>query len=102
MASDFWDIQIVLFMDFLVEQRTINAAHYSKLPKDRVQITVRSKRRGQSVKSFHLLHDNARPHTAAVTTGTLDEMHWQILPHPACNLTWSQAISTCLVHSKRS
>jgi len=21
-------------------------------------------------------------HTAVVTTGTLEEMHWQILPHP--------------------
>jgi len=38
----------------------------------------RSKRRGRSVKSVCLLHDNARPHTAAVTTGTLE-----VLPHPA-------------------
>jgi hypothetical protein len=40
------------------------------------------------VKSVCLLHDNARPHTAAVTTGTMEEMHWEVLPHLAyrCDL----------------
>jgi hypothetical protein len=35
------------------------------------------------VKSVCLFHDNARPHTAAVTTGTVEQMHWEVLPHPA-------------------
>jgi hypothetical protein len=78
----FWDPQSVLFIGFLTEQRTIDAAYYSKLLKDRVSPTIRSKRRGRSVKSV-CLHDNARPHTAAVTTGTLDETHWEVLPHSA-------------------
>jgi hypothetical protein len=30
----FWDSQGTLFIDFLIEQRTINAAYYSKLLKD--------------------------------------------------------------------
>jgi hypothetical protein len=34
MASVFWDSQAVLFTDFLIEQRTINAVHYAKLLKD--------------------------------------------------------------------
>jgi hypothetical protein len=63
-----------------------NAAYYSKLLTDRVKPAFRSKRRFRSVKSVCLLHDNARPHTAAVTTGTLEEMHREVLPHPASSL----------------
>jgi len=60
----------ILFVDLLIENRTINAAYHSKLLKDRIKPAFRSKRRGRSVKSVCLLHGNARPHTAAVTTET--------------------------------
>jgi hypothetical protein len=74
----------VLFIGFLTEQRIINATFYSKLLKDRVKPPAfRSKRRGRSAISVCLLHDKARMHTAAVTTGTLKEMQWEVLPHPA-------------------
>jgi hypothetical protein len=75
MVSVFWDSQGVLFIDFLIEQRTIKAAYNSKLLKDEVKPVLRSNRGGRSVKSVCLLHDNARPHTAVVTTGTVEEMH---------------------------
>jgi hypothetical protein len=65
----------------LHHQRTINATYYSKLLEDRVKPAFRSKRRGRSVKSFCLFHVNARPHIAALTTGTLEEMHYEVLPH---------------------
>jgi hypothetical protein len=96
----FWNTHGLLFVAFLIEQRTINAAYYSKLLKDRVKPAFRSKRRGQSVRSVCLLHDNACPHTAAMTTGTLDEMHREVLPHPSLVLTRRQASVTCSVHSK--
>jgi len=47
-----------------------------KLVTDLVQPAFRSKRRGRSAKSVCLLH------TTSVTTGTLDEMHWEVVPHP--------------------
>jgi len=43
MASVFWESQGTLFVDFLIEQRTINVAYYSKLLKDTVYPVIRSK-----------------------------------------------------------
>jgi hypothetical protein len=76
----FWETQGILFIDFLIEQRTINATYYSKLLKDREEPAFRSKRRVRSVKRVCLLHDNARPHTC--DNRTLEWMHWEVLPHP--------------------
>jgi len=77
-ASEFRDSQCVLFVFFfLTEQRIINAAYYMKSLKDRLKPALCSKRRGRSVKSVCLHRDNARPHTAALTTVT-----WG-LPHSA-------------------
>jgi len=53
------------------------------LPKDRVKPAFRSKRRSRSVKSVSLRHDNAGLHTASVTRGTLEEMHWELQPQSA-------------------
>jgi hypothetical protein len=86
--------QGILFIDYLIEQRTTNAAYYSKLLKDRVKRTFRSKRRGRSAKSICFLHDNAGQHTAAVTTRTLEDLHWEVLPHPA----YSSDLSPCDFH----
>jgi len=41
MATGFWDSQGILFVDSLTEERTINAAYYSKLLKDRVMPAFR-------------------------------------------------------------
>jgi len=82
--TSFLDYIGILFIDSLIEQRTKNAAYYSKFLKDRLKPAFRSKRRGRSCKSVCLIHDNARPHTAAVTTGTtLEETRREVLlPHP--------------------
>jgi hypothetical protein len=56
----FWDSQGALITDFLTEQRTINAAYYSKLLKDQLnQPFVQNYEVNQS--KACLLH-NARPH----------------------------------------
>jgi len=95
MVSVFWDSQQgVLLIDFLTEQRSINAAYYSKLLKDRVKPAYRPKRRSRPVKSVCHVHDNARLYTAVMTTGTLQEMHWEVLPHPA----YRPDVAPCDVH----
>jgi hypothetical protein len=91
-----------LFIDFLIEQRTINAAYYLRLLKNQVKPPAfRSKRRGRSVKSV-CLHENARLHTAAVTTGTLEKMHWEVLPHAICSSRYRRPVRKLLDTSSYS
>jgi hypothetical protein len=79
MTSVFGTLKAPLSVDF--SDRTTNY-HCSKLFRELVKPDFRSKRRGRSVRSICLLDDNACPHTIAVTTGSLEENHWEILPHP--------------------
>jgi len=83
------------------KRRTNDAAYYSKFLEDRVKSAFRSNRRGRSVKSVCLLHDNARPHTAAVTKGTLEKCIGRYCHTPPIVLTCHEANFTCSIHSKR-
>jgi len=81
MVTIFWDSNGVLCMDFLKEHRTINAECYSALLEGPVKTAIRNKRkRAQTSVSF--LQDNTNPHMAAHTTGTIQKLKWNVLPHP--------------------
>jgi len=47
-----------------------------------LKLTIRSKRRGKVSKEILLLHDNARPHTAAHTLETLKQLKCEAMEHP--------------------
>ena len=49
---------------------------------DRLKPAIRSKRRGLLSKGVVLLHDNARPHTAAHTAETLRKLKFDVMAHP--------------------
>jgi len=66
MATVFWDYKGVLHIDFLHDRKTINAAYYCDLL-EKVRAAYRSKRRSFPIRDVLLLHDNARPHAAALT-----------------------------------
>jgi histone-lysine N-methyltransferase SETMAR len=82
MVTVFWDVHGVLFVDFKTPGSTINAAAYQetlKILKD----AIRRKRPGLLTKGLGvILHDNARPHSAAATVNLLNSWGWEILPHP--------------------
>jgi histone-lysine N-methyltransferase SETMAR len=82
MGTVFWDMNGVIHVDFLENGVTINAQYYCKLLTGAVRKSIRKKRPGMLSGKVILLHDNARPHTANLTTTTLAKMRWEVLPHP--------------------
>ncbi|CAH2100956.1 unnamed protein product [Euphydryas editha] len=79
------DVQWKFFFycDFLEDQRTINSQYYSEMLEHKVRPAIRRKRRGLLSKGVILQHDNAHPHTAQLTRDKLQELGWEVLPHPA-------------------
>ena len=93
MATVFWDFKGVLLVDFIHARRTINVAYYCNLL-EKVRAAYRSKRRGFPIRDMLLLHNNARPHSAAITQEKLAEMNWTVLEHPP----YSPNLSPCDYH----
>jgi histone-lysine N-methyltransferase SETMAR len=53
------------------------------MPGSELRPAIRTERGGSLSQGVVLLHDNARPHTAAHTTNTLQQLNWELLEHPA-------------------
>lgn len=85
-----FDRRGILLIDFLHEWYTIKAAYYCELLK-KVRDAHCRKRRDQPIREVILLHDNGRPHTAALTVAKLQEMYWAQLDHSP----YSQDLSPC-------
>jgi histone-lysine N-methyltransferase SETMAR len=49
---------------------------------NKLRRSIQNKRRGMLTKGVVLLHDNARPHTAARTKALLQQFNWEIFKHP--------------------
>ncbi|XP_063215963.1 histone-lysine N-methyltransferase SETMAR-like [Bacillus rossius redtenbacheri] len=81
MATVFWDHQGVLLVDFMEPGTTINAAAYCATLR-RLRQSIRNTRRGMLTSGVVLLHDNARPHSAAVTQQLLARFRWEVFDHP--------------------
>ena len=82
MLTVFWDSQGPVLEHYQERGTTINSARYSEMLTDRPKPTIRSKRRGLLSKGVVLLHDNARPHTAAHTAKTLRKLKFKVMARP--------------------
>lgn len=80
MMSVFWDSNGIIWWELLHTNEHINASIYcSQLEK--LTRAVQEKR--PNLRKKMILHDNARPHIAKETKRTLNELDWEVLPHPA-------------------
>lgn len=80
----FWDHKGLLVIDTLSKNQTMTAERYCQ-SLDKLKDALLAKRRRDAVRglnNFHLLQDNARPHTAAITQSKLAELQIKLLPHP--------------------
>ena len=63
------------------EGHTITSALYCTILM-KLRAAIRRKRPGLLTKGVLLLHDNACPHSANLTTATLRSFKWEVLQHP--------------------
>ena len=72
--------QSVLLVEFLPQGTTINSAVYCETLK-KLRRAIQNKRREMLSATILLLHDNARPHSAAQTQDPITSFRWDQLDH---------------------
>ena len=82
MVTVFWDCDGIIFIDYLKKGVTINSHYFSSLLRDGLRTALKNRRRGKLTSRPLLQMDNARPHTAAITQQTVEQLGWTVLPHP--------------------
>jgi len=79
MDTVFWNAEGLILAEFLQRGQTITAARYVQTL-HKLRRALRDKRPGRNI---IILHDNARPHAARLTSEAIAKMGWEVLPHPS-------------------
>ena len=99
LASIFWDVQGILFIDCLEKWRTINSEYYIVLLLHlKEEIT---KKQPQMKKKKVLFHqDNALCHKLIAMVAKLHELHFKLFPHPPSSPELALTTTGCLQTSE--
>ena len=82
MATVFWDRKGILLTECMAPGTTITSEVCCETL-NKLRKLIQNKRRGMLTKGVVLLlHDNARPHTAARTNALIKLFDWEIFDHP--------------------
>ena len=81
MSSVFWDSNVILFIDYLEKGKTINSDYYCVLL-DRLKEEITRKRPHLFKKKCIFLQDNAPAHTSIKAIAKINELRFELLPHP--------------------
>jgi transposase len=79
MGTVFWDAEGLILAEFLEPGQTITAARYVQTL-HKLSRALHNKRPGRNI---IILHDNAHPHAARLTSEAIAKMGWEVLPHPS-------------------
>jgi histone-lysine N-methyltransferase SETMAR len=82
MLTLFWDQKGVILEHYMPRGYKVTSASYSDLLKNHLRPAVKSKQHGLLSIGVILHHDIARPHTAHATAVTIEDLHFECLPHP--------------------
>jgi len=74
----FWDAEGLILAEFLERGQNITAARYVQ-SLHKLHRALRDKRPGRNI----ILHNNARPHAARLTSEAIAKMGWEVPPHPS-------------------
>lgn len=81
MASVFWDAHGIIFIDYLQKGQNINSDYYCALL-DRLKAEIAAKRPHMAKKKVLFQQDNAPCHKSMKTMAKLNELSYELLPHP--------------------
>jgi len=79
MGTVFWDAEGLILAEFLEPGQNITAACYVQTL-HKLHHALRDKRLRRNI---IILHDNAHPHAARLTSEAIAKMGWEVLPHPS-------------------
>jgi len=100
MAIVFWEWKGILLIDFLERGLTINADAYCETVR-KLRRAIQNKRRGMLSSGIVLLHDNARPHSAARTAQLLQQFRWEVSDHPPYSPDLAPSDYNLFMHLKK-
>jgi len=77
----FWDVEGIVFIDYLEKGKTITREYYSNLL-TKLDEKIREKRPSLQKKNIIFHQDNAPPHKSVLAMGKLRDLHYELLEHP--------------------
>jgi len=99
MCTVFWDRKGVLLVDFLPQGSTFNAGVYCETLK-KLHRAIQNKRCGMLSQGVVMIHDNARPHTAAAMQNLITTFGWEQFDHPPYSPDLAPSDFHLLLHLK--
>ena len=82
MATDFWDSEGIIFLDFIKRSKTITGIYYDGVLR-KFKAAVIKKRPGKLHRGILFHHDNAPAHSSRIARAVFREFRWKISPHPS-------------------
>ena len=96
-----WDEWDVLYYEMLKPGETVTGKYYSLQLKHLAEKNPKKRPyTGRGHRPVILQHNNPKPHRSSVVYQTINELRWEILPHPAYFRTLRRVIITYFVRYK--